>query len=493
MTAVSRSAKRSASRGRRGALDSRSPGRRRDALRCPSRLTAGSKAEHDRARVRPGRRPHAPARPATRPCGPAGACATSCSASTPTDYDVATSARPEQVRPLFRRTIAIGASFGVVEVHRPAATTASGSRSRSRRSAPTAPTSTAGGPRRVVFSSPEEDAQRRDFTINGMFFDPVKGELIDYVGGQADLDAKVLRAIGDPHARFTEDKLRILRAVRMADAVRPRDRPRDARRRPSGWPREIRVVVAERDRGGAAEDARRTRNRARGHAAAARTRAGRAGPAGAGADDARTAAGAAEPRRPATCGSTLVRVLEAALAETGRCRSRWRSRRCCTTSASRGRSARTADRYTFHGHEHVGERMAGEIADAAEAVERRGDAGRVAGREAPVPCGRPDDAAEQAQADPGSPRHRRTARAAPRRRGGERQEPSSTSSSASGCCGKTPPEELNPPPVVTGDDLIELGWKQGPLFKTVLDAVREAQTGREGQRRRSRRSDWPRN
>src|SRR5262249_42697106 len=61
-----------------------------------------------------------------------------------------------------------------------------------------------------------EDALRRDFTINGMFFDPLDNRVIDYVGGQADLNAKVLRAIGDPRARFAEDKLRLLRAVRFA-------------------------------------------------------------------------------------------------------------------------------------------------------------------------------------------------------------------------------------------------------------------------------------
>src|SRR5262249_61669766 len=71
-------------------------------------------------------------------------------------------------------------------------------------------------PESVTYSSPQEDAERRDFTINGMFLDPLDGRVIDYVGGQADLRAKVLRAIGDPRARFREDKLRLLRAVRMA-------------------------------------------------------------------------------------------------------------------------------------------------------------------------------------------------------------------------------------------------------------------------------------
>jgi poly(A) polymerase len=133
----------------------------------------------------------------------------------PKDYDVATDARPEQLRALFRRTKAVGVSFGVVHVLNAKA---------------------AGGPMKVevatfrsdgvysdgrhpdtvVFASPREDALRRDFTINGMFYDPVEERLIDYVGGQEDLEARRLRAIGDPAARFREDKLRMLRAIRFA-------------------------------------------------------------------------------------------------------------------------------------------------------------------------------------------------------------------------------------------------------------------------------------
>ncbi len=136
----------------------------------------------------------------------------------PNDYDIATDARPEQVQKLFRRSIAVGAAFGVIEVVGPrdasrggehltvevATFRSDGTYSDGRR------------PDAVTFSSPEEDAARRDFTINGMFFDPIAGELHDYVGGRADLDAKVLRAIGDPCARFAEDKLRVLRAARIA-------------------------------------------------------------------------------------------------------------------------------------------------------------------------------------------------------------------------------------------------------------------------------------
>ncbi len=133
----------------------------------------------------------------------------------PHDYDVATDARPEAVRKLFRRTIEVGASFGVVEVLGP------------RRDAEQlkvqvatfrteGPYSDGRHPDRVEFSTPEGDALRRDFTINGMFFDPLIEQVIDFVGGQADLKARTLRAIGDPRQRFAEDKLRLLRAVRIA-------------------------------------------------------------------------------------------------------------------------------------------------------------------------------------------------------------------------------------------------------------------------------------
>src|SRR3981081_1752113 len=113
----------------------------------------------------------------------------------PKDYDVATDARPEQVQQLFRRTLAIGVSFGVIEVLGPRQDTAflkvqvatfrtDGGYSDGRR------------PDQVVFASARDDALRRDFTVNGMFFDPIKSQLHDYVGGQTDLHARVLRAIG---------------------------------------------------------------------------------------------------------------------------------------------------------------------------------------------------------------------------------------------------------------------------------------------------------
>src|SRR5262249_47785289 len=133
----------------------------------------------------------------------------------PHDYDVATDARPEQVQQLFRRTVAVGASFGVVEVLGPR-TPAGPLKVQVATFRADVSYSDGRHPDAVVFSSPEEDARRRDFTINGMFFDPLEDRLIDYVGGEQDLRNKVLRAIGDPAERFAEDKLRLLRAVRFA-------------------------------------------------------------------------------------------------------------------------------------------------------------------------------------------------------------------------------------------------------------------------------------
>ncbi|MCC6683089.1 MAG: CCA tRNA nucleotidyltransferase [Phycisphaeraceae bacterium] len=128
----------------------------------------------------------------------------------PKDHDVATSAPPEVVRKLFRNSRYVGESFGVVLVRvRQDAVEVATFRSEwgyhdGRR------------PDHVIFTDAEHDAQRRDFTINGLFEDPLEDRVIDYVGGQADLKAGVIRAIGDPQQRFAEDYLRMLRAVRFA-------------------------------------------------------------------------------------------------------------------------------------------------------------------------------------------------------------------------------------------------------------------------------------
>jgi len=132
----------------------------------------------------------------------------------PKDYDVATNATPDQIRSLFgrRNTHAVGEAFGVITVHgspdagmvevatfREDLTYSDGRR-----------------PDAVRFATAELDAQRRDFTINGMFYDPIDQQVFDWVGGRHDLEHRIVRAIGDPHQRIAEDKLRMLRGVRFA-------------------------------------------------------------------------------------------------------------------------------------------------------------------------------------------------------------------------------------------------------------------------------------
>lgn len=128
----------------------------------------------------------------------------------PTDYDIATDATPVQITEIFKGARGVGESFGVMLVRSGGRTIevatfrSEGAYHDGRR------------PSEVRFSSASDDAQRRDFTINGLFENPVTGEVIDFVGGVADLKGKLLRAIGDPQKRFEEDRLRTLRAARFA-------------------------------------------------------------------------------------------------------------------------------------------------------------------------------------------------------------------------------------------------------------------------------------
>ena len=128
----------------------------------------------------------------------------------PTDYDIATDATPDEIEHLFRKTIPVGKQFGVIMVleagheYQVATFRAEGDYADGRR------------PGSVRFTDAREDALRRDFTINGLFYDPLADELHDWVGGQADLEARRIRTIGDPAERFGEDRLRLLRAVRFA-------------------------------------------------------------------------------------------------------------------------------------------------------------------------------------------------------------------------------------------------------------------------------------
>ncbi|MCH2137071.1 MAG: hypothetical protein MK101_10920 [Phycisphaerales bacterium] len=132
---------------------------------------------------------------------------------TPKDWDVATSARPDEIRSVFKGARSVGEAFGVMLVRRhghtiEVATFRSDGVYRDHRR-----------PETVTFSDAEHDAQRRDFTINGLFMDPLSGDVIDHVNGRQDLEAGLIRAIGDPTARISEDHLRMLRAVRFAASL----------------------------------------------------------------------------------------------------------------------------------------------------------------------------------------------------------------------------------------------------------------------------------
>ena len=128
----------------------------------------------------------------------------------PQDFDIATDAKPEQVEKLFKRTVAVGRKFGVMVVvenkqqFQVATFRAEADYQDGRR------------PEKIIFANAEADALRRDFTVNGLFYDPLTQKIHDWVGGEKDLRAKIIRTIGSPEERFGEDHLRMLRAVRFA-------------------------------------------------------------------------------------------------------------------------------------------------------------------------------------------------------------------------------------------------------------------------------------
>ena len=126
------------------------------------------------------------------------------------DIDIATDAPPDVVESLFSHTIPIGKAFGIILViiknkQYEVATFRQDVEYKDGRR-----------PSKIEFSSPQIDAKRRDFTINGMFYDPIKDEIIDFVKGKEDLDKKIIRCIGNAHQRFKEDRLRMIRAIRLS-------------------------------------------------------------------------------------------------------------------------------------------------------------------------------------------------------------------------------------------------------------------------------------
>lgn len=160
---------------------------------------------------------------------------------TPHDYDVATNARPEQVEALFPRTVPVGVQFGVIIVLEQGAEIqvatfrGDGAYHDGRH------------PESVRYTDAEGDSRRRDFTVNGLFFDPIEERILDFVEGRRDLESRLLRAIGNPSERFAEDKLRLLRAVRFATTLGFEIDP-DTWREILVWSPEIHAVSAERIR-----------------------------------------------------------------------------------------------------------------------------------------------------------------------------------------------------------------------------------------------------
>jgi poly(A) polymerase len=384
----------------------------------------------------------------------------------PTDYDVATSARPEEVRRLFRRTIEVGLAFGVVNVLGPR-TPAGPLQVEVATFRADVSYSDGRHPDEVRFASAREDALRRDFTINGMFYDPIRGEAVDFVGGKADLQARVLRAIGDPLLRFTEDKLRMLRAVRFATrfdlSIEPATQAAIKR-----MAREITVVSAER----IAKELRQilvSPQRVRGVTLLYELRLLAVllpellpmkglpqGPPGAPTGD---------------LWDHVLRVLDLLGPEP----SFPLALATLLHDVGKPRTVgRTPDRYTFYGHEHVGCRLADEICVRLKLsnAERERVAWLVDKHQ--ILC----DARQMRTSKlktllihPGIREllalHRADALASCR------------SADHVEFCENLlrtwKEEDLNPPPLVTGHDLTELGLDPGPLFKRVLAAVREAQ------------------
>ncbi|HEY7154797.1 MAG TPA: CCA tRNA nucleotidyltransferase [Gemmataceae bacterium] len=402
---------------------------------------------------------------------------------TPQDYDVATSAHPDEVRRLFRRTIAVGASFGVIEVLGPR-TPAGPLKVQVATFRSDVSYSDGRRPDAVVFSSAREDALRRDFTINGMFFDPLENRLIDYVGGQDDLRGRLLRAIGDARQRFDEDKLRMLRAVRIATRFGLEIEPATADAIGAMAP-QIGVVSAER----IAEELRKLLvdpRRAYGMRlfmdlglaqpilpellpmkglpqgpprpdAAALPPPGMPGPM--------TADGAID------LWEHVLRVLDLL----GPAPSFCLAMAALLHDIGKPRTVgRTPDRYTFYYHEHVGRRMAGDICERLKLSNEEQK--------------RIEWLVEKHQILSDAPRMRpsklKTLLIHPGIR--ELLELHRADALAAGrdiahveyceqLLREWTREDLDPPPLLTGDDLIEAGYKPGPIFKKLLDAVREAQ------------------
>jgi poly(A) polymerase len=381
---------------------------------------------------------------------------------TPKDYDVATDARPEKIQELFRRTVAIGASFGVVEVLGPPPLRVQVATFRSDVSY-----SDGRHPDAVVFASAREDALRRDFTINGMFFDPLENQVIDYVAGQEDLRARLLRAIGDPAERFAEDKLRLLRAVRFATQFElALDPATEAALRAMAG--QISVVSAER----IAEELRRLLvdpHRRRGMELFMDL-----GLAAAIIPDLLEMEGVPQGPPDAPTGDLWDHVLRV-LDLLGPAPSFPLAMGALLHDVGKRRTVgRTPDRYTFYYHEHVGRSLANKICLRLKLSNAERERIEWLVEKHQFLC----DARQMRKSKlkmifvhPGIHEllalHRADARASGRSE--------DHVDFCEQCLREWSADVLDPQPLLTGDDLVRHGLEPGPSFKALLDAVREAQ------------------
>jgi poly(A) polymerase len=385
----------------------------------------------------------------------------------PYDHDIATDATPDQVRALFRRTVAVGASFGVVEVLGPR-TDAGPLKVQVATFRSDVSYSDGRRPDSVTFSSPREDALRRDFTVNGMFLNPLTGEVIDYVGGRADLEAGVLRAIGEPAERFREDKLRLLRAVRMAARFGLTLDPATADAARAMAP-EITVVSAER----IADELRKMLGHPnRGRGVRLLDELGLVAPV---LQELEETKGVPQGRPSAPTGDLWAHTL-AVVERLPAAASFPLAFAALYHDVGKVRTiARQPDRYTFHGHEFESKRMANEAClrlklsnEERERIEWLVEKHQYLSDAPKMRLSRLKPVLAHVGIDELLTLHRADAEASGR-----------SLDHVEFCEAKLrewPPEVLNPPPLITGDDLkAELGLEPGPRFKTLLEAVREGQ------------------
>ena len=392
----------------------------------------------------------------------------------PADYDVATNARPEQVRAIFRNVVEVGVAFGVIEVIGPrlpegghlmiqvATFRSDGEYLDGRR------------PVDVTFCTAEKDAQRRDFTINGMFFDPIASKLYDYVGGQHDLEVAVLRAIGDPRERIKEDKLRMLRAARMAMRFDLRIEPatHEAIR---ALAKEITIVSPER----IADELRKMLvhpRRAEGmHLLEELSLLAPILPEVA---QMKSVPQGTPSARTGDLWTHVVKVLEMLEGPT------WPTTQPVSFELAFGTLLHdigkpltfvaSSEKYSFHGHEHAGKDVAKRIGRNLKLSNDERARIEFLVEKHQYLCDAPIMRASKLKpilVHPGI---------------GELLALHKADSLASGreiahvefcerLLRETPESVLNPPPLITGDDLTARGLKPGPLFKQLLDAVRESQ------------------